>query len=460
MNSTSLTSPHRPTHAAAQSALSAILLVSAVQFAVAANTTATSALATPDQKEVESLALHLVASPEVTKQKEETRKQLLADPISKSSEGRKSVQKAVDELAFSAALGAANSDPANPKLTWIWTAPRTWLGHHVPGSRWGMDNPDNVYRFVTVDGVSKYEITVRPKQPGPAQFSFLLYDSFAGENTKQKNLDDPIDGLRDRDLKPEADGSYKITLDNSPANGRKNHIRSNSDAKILIVRNTLNDWARQDTQEVTIKRVGGEAVKPQGEKELTRTTVDYLKAETDSLLAIQHKGQWSGSQPNVLNKPFIRGGNWGFASTGTFKFGKDEAVLLTLDPAGAKYLNVVVYDPWLVSREYVHANGNLNNVAATPNKDGTFTYVISAKDVGIHNWLDTGGLHEGRILIRWQALPEGTKSADNAVREVKVVKLDELAKVLPPETNKVSPGQRKELYAQRAQAYAHRYLTN
>lgn len=417
----------------------------------------TSSLATADQKEVELLALRLAATPEIKKQKEETLQRLLADPVSNTPDGRRCVQNTVDELAFSAALGAANSDPAHPKLIWMWTAPRNWFGHHVPGSRWGMDNPDTIYRLATVDGASQYEITVRPKEPGPVQFSFLLVDSYGGENTKQKNLyEEPIGGLRDRDIEAETDGSFKITLDGNPANGRSNHIQSNSDAKILIVRITLNDWARQYPQEITIKRIAGKAAEPKTEAEMTRTAVSYLKAETDFLLKNQHKGPWSGSQPNVLSKPFGRGGNWGFSSSGIYNLGNDEALLLTLDPAGAKYLGVGIYDPWLVSCEHIRATGSLNNVAATPNKDGTFTYVISAKDVGIRNWLDTGGLHEGHIHIRWQALPEGTKP-DNVVREVKIVKLSELPKALPPETAKVNQEQRKELNARRAQAYAHRY---
>jgi hypothetical protein len=121
---------------------------------------------------------------------------------------------------------------------------------------------------------------------------------------------------------------------------------------------------------------------------------------------------------------------------------------------------VDITDPWLVSREHVRANGNLNNVAAQANKDGSFTYVISAKDPGIQNWLDTSGLHEGSIFVRWQSLPETTKSADGAVREVKLVKLDDLAKLLPPEASKVTQQERKKQYDLRAANYTYRYAVD
>lgn len=59
------------------------------------------------------------------------------------------------------------------------------------------------------------------------------------DNAKQKNLDTPIAGLRDRDIKIGADGTFKITVDNKPVNGRVNHIQSTADAKTLLVRNTF-----------------------------------------------------------------------------------------------------------------------------------------------------------------------------------------------------------------------------
>lgn len=452
-----LAQPRRDLRALVISVLATTVLAGPVSGLIADDAKAANALATADQNAVETLAIKLLSSPEVAKQRDETLKLFKADPAAATPDGQKTLQNAVDELAFAAALGAANGDPTNPKVTWAYTAPRTWFGHTVPGSRWGIDNPDNVYRFITVDGASKYEITVRPQPPGPVQFSFLLYDTYFGENTKQKNLDEPIAGLRDRDIKTEADGSFKITVDSDPVNGRPNHIQSNADAKILLIRNTFNDWGKQNPFAVNIQRVGGpEAAKPASETELARKAADYLKVGTETLLTLKNKSL-TNEQPNTLSKPFLRGGNWGFASHGRFKLANDEGLLLTLDPTGAKYLSVDLTDPWLVSREHIRANGNLNNVAAQPNKDGSFTYVVSAKDPGIQNWLDTGGLQEGSILIRWQALPETVQSADGAVREVKVVKLAELPKLLPAETVKVTPEQRAKFYAQRALSYAHRY---
>lgn len=443
-------------------AVGTLFLASASAVVLAAASKVQGTLATADQKAVETLAIKLLNEPEFKKQKEETRKQFLADATAKTEAGKKTLNNAVDELAFAAAEVAANDDPSQPKLVWFATAPRSWLGHQTPGGRWGIDNPDNVYRQAPVDGQSKYEITVRVKQPAPAQFSFLIYDSFLGENTKQKNLDTPIAGLRDRDIKINADGTFKITIDNQPANGRINHIQSNADAKTLLVRNTFNDWGKQNPFDVQIKRIDGPASKQDNSpKALAKRAADYLRAGTSTLLSFKSNSAFSPKDnANALTKPFVRGGGWGFAASGSYKLAADEGLLVTLNPLGAKYLGFDLTDPWLVSREHIRANGSLNNNQAKANADGTYTYVVAAKDPGIHNWLDTSGLNEGSILIRWQALPEGLKVADGAVREVKVVKLADLLKQLPASIPKVSPAERQKLYAERAENYAHRYLVN
>ena len=433
-----------------------IFLSGAIQ---AAADTQPSALATADQREVEALAIRLLASPELKKQKEITRQRFLADPIAKTPDGKATLQKAVDELAYVMALGAANGDPARPKVVWYFTAPRVWMGHDVPGSRWGFDNPDNVYRFATVDGKSRYEITVHPTQPEPVQSSYMLFDSFAGDNTKQRSiwLDEPIAALLDRQIRAGADGSFKITVDSDPANGRANHIQSNADARILMIRNSFTDWRTQSTPQVEIRRIAGpKAPKPASDKQLALRAAFLLKSGTDFLSRLNYNA--FGVMPfNVLTKPWIRGGGHGMSSIGKFDLADDEALLVTVDPLGGKYLGFDIADIWTVSREHIAANGSLNNYQALANPDGSYTYVISAQDPGINNWLDTDGLHQGTIFIRWQGLPAGIKFTENAVREAKVVKLNELPRLLPAETATVTAEQRQAHYAQRTLAYAHRY---
>jgi hypothetical protein len=101
-------------------------------------------LGTPDQREVETEAIEIFNSPAIREQVVSAKRLFLASPVATNDESRASVDRAVKEFAFAAVLDAVNGDPAHPQIVWGFAAPRKWLGHSVPGSRWGIDNPDNV----------------------------------------------------------------------------------------------------------------------------------------------------------------------------------------------------------------------------------------------------------------------------------------------------------------------------
>ena len=121
----------------------------------------TAILATSDQQLIESRALKIVATPEVKEQIEASTRVFASLPVAADPEAERALRPAIDELAFATALDAADSDSQRPKVVWGFTAPRTWLGHVVPGSRWGIDNPSLVYGTAT----SKSEPTARSRSP-------------------------------------------------------------------------------------------------------------------------------------------------------------------------------------------------------------------------------------------------------------------------------------------------------
>jgi hypothetical protein len=218
----------------------------------------------------------------------------------------------------------------------------------------------------------------------------------------------------------------------------------------------LSDWAAQNPQAVTLRRLGAPTAKAPSDAQITQRAVEYLKVGTSLLLGWQKSNFGPQATANTLAAPFLRGGGWGFAANGAYQIESDQALVVTLDPLGARYVGFDLADPWLVSRDHIVATGSLNNRQAKPNTDGTYTYVVATHDPGVANWLDTGGGHSGKILIRWQVLPEHAKP-DGAVREVKVVRLSELRNALPAGFQSVSAEERKIQDQDRAASYAHRY---
>jgi hypothetical protein len=415
----------------------------------------TSALATLGQLEAEDAAIALLADPAVVDAREAALKLFEADPTAATPEGKATLVQAVDELVFNAALSAVNNDPTRPRFVWVATSPHYWFGHEVPGSRWGIDNPDNVYRDIPVNVANSYEIIVHPPKVGPVTFSFFIYDSYAGEGGKVADLDKPVAGLRDVDIQRDPDGSFALTVDSTPANGRPNHIQNTSAGRYLLFRNTFDRWAEQTPQDVEVRVVGGPQAPPQTHEVIAQTAVELVNAAASTVLAI--KGGALSRAPNTISTPSVRGGNWGFAASGPWQVADDEAVVVNIDPSGAKYLGFDLTDSWLVSRPHIDRTGSLNEHQAVPNADGTYTYVIAAHDPGYANWADTGGIHEGVLTLRWQGLPADVTSIAGAVKAVNLVKLSDLAASLPAGFPTVTPAERWAADGARAASYVHRY---
>ncbi len=83
----------------------------------------------------------------------------------------------------------------------------------APGARYGIDNPDNVYRLVLLDGAARYEIRGHRHGTGPTQFGFELLDGAPGLHGIGKH----IAFLSDDEIKTDADGSFTISIDSEPS---------------------------------------------------------------------------------------------------------------------------------------------------------------------------------------------------------------------------------------------------
>jgi hypothetical protein len=71
--------------------------------------------------------------------------------------------------------------------------------------------------------------------------------------------------------------------------------------------------------------------------------------------------------------------------------------------------------------EYAHRRSSLNTAQIAYEPDGSYVVVISHRDPGVANWLDTGGHRVGTIFWRY-LLPE----SDPAMAECEVVPVDSL----------------------------------
>lgn len=415
----------------------------------------TGVLGTEGQIAQETLALRVYASQPMREQVARLEQIYRADPQGSTHSGQATIRRGVDAIALAAVQYAISEDSGRPISMWVTNAPHRWFNLDVPRSGYGIDNPDNVHRQMAVDGASRYVIHGKITQPGPAQLTFILYGVIPGMGKLEKEGAPMVAVLSSQQMVIQPDGTFTVTIDADEASGRANHMRSTPDAKLLIVRDSLSDWATQNPVALTIERVSGPALKAvPGEAELATRAAQILSNIGPYWL--DYDNRYAYAKPaNAVITPRVRVGGWGFATSGHFKLADDEALVVTVDPLGASYLGFQLTDPWGVALEYVNRNGSLNLNQAKLNPDGSLSYVISAKDPGVYNWLDTAGLSSGLFAIRWQAVPPGTQP-DRAVRHAKVVKLSALKDVLLPGTPVVSAIERKAQLDFRARSYERR----
>lgn len=431
------------------------MLMSAAAASQTSVAAARSGLATEDQRAGEALALRVLASTPMRREIESLEALYRRDPQGATPSGQATIRRAVDSIATAAVYYAVIDDADRPLLMWIANAPHRWFGMELPRAGFGIENPDNVYRQTRVDGAARYEIRGKVKQPGPAELHFVVMDSIPGTTPLSVEGGKMLATLRSDAMTIAPDGSFTITVDREPANGRPNHIQVPAQGKYpLLVRDLFTDWEQRPVA-LEVRRVSG----PPRSPPRTETQVAELAAKILSKIGpywVEYDNRFIYSKPvNTVSSPRHRPGGRGFSSSGHFSLAEDEALVVTLDPLGAASLGFQLTDPWGVAYEYIERTSSLNNAQALANPDGTIAYVISARDPGVYNWLDPQGYGGGMFAIRWQALPADA-AADQAVRSVRVVKLAALREALPVDTRFVTAAERRAQQAERAASYARR----
>ena len=398
---------------------------------------------------------------------------------------------AVDAYAMASAFQQQLLNSNKPTVVMQVAPPHAWYGQSAGASRILYDNPDTIYRFMGVNGASSYVITGRFADLAnlPADTSFSVLTGLTGNTAAVLTKDQLVIG---------DDGTFTITLDRTPANGRPNHLQLTADTTIVATRNTLSDWANQQPMSLEITRTGGPpnslfsqlggfaipGIGPAVVRSKLLTTLVSLVpplpfvppvlrgAVTAVIMAlgVQREATYMAVattdpttgeriEPNVLKNP-ARNAEFlatQLQSAGYFQLADDQALVITIDRAGAGYFVVPVTDDWTITKDYWNEQTSLNNAQAVADDAGntTYTLVVSPTDPGVANWVSTGGLNQGTLSIRFQDIdPDVTQLPTVSAR---VVSLSELASVLPPTTQYVTQEQRAAQIASRKAGFDNRF---
>jgi len=412
-------------------------------------------LGSVQQIERERLALAVLARPDMQSEIRKVAALYAADAQGRTAAGAHMIGRASHSITM-ATIYYAISELGGPTFLWCCNAPHRRAGLVVPRAGYGIDNPDNVYRIVTLDGAGRYVIRGRMPPAPPAEIHFELRDSVPGTGKVVMEGGALLAGLRSDRMIRAADGSFTVALDAAPANGRINHIRLPRQPGLhLIVRDLFTDWSTQSPVPLEILRLDDAPAKAEPD---ASAVAKRAIAILDKIAAfwLDFDNRLIYAQPaNTIAAPVVRGVGRGMATSGHFSLKPDEALVVTVDRLSAGSLGVQLTDPWGVAYDYVRRTSSLNNVQASPNHDGTYSFVIAARDPHVRNWLDPQGEAGGMVAVRWQDLAEGANPA-LAIRDVRLVTMAALRAALPPETVFLSPRERAAQRTQRGLDFARR----
>jgi hypothetical protein len=409
-----------------------------------------SALANERQRLIEQRALRIYRSAPVRAAMAETLRSFNDDPNAQFANQQVLMQQSVNEHYFHSSLMAASETPRNPFFVWTIALAHQWLGLDVPGSRFGHDNTDNAYRIAAIDPALRYRLSGRFAGPRPCDFSICALPRQVGENIAA----DVLALIAIDDIDVDANGNFSVTIDATPTQGRRNHLCI-AGAKILFARDTMADWRIERPSELRLVPVDtpvvddfDEALACARSASLGATIANFF------LTRIQH-GMFEQAPVNTIPVPLPSGSRGGLSTQlgtlGFYRLADDEALVITADRLGARYLSLQIIDLWMVSYEYSRHTSSFNHAQAIANADGRYRWVISARDPGVYNWLDGGGNATGNMLFRWQKVPAGADVAHCV--SAAVVKLNALREHLPADTRFVDEQQRSLQRARRLQDY-------
>ena len=403
-------------------------------------------VATASQHDQEIAALDLTRHPTVRAAYRDVAEKWLSRARA-SQAMRERFDDAFTEVMFSAAIWSSNQDKLRPKVSCITRLSHPVASHQIPGSRWGIDNPDSVYRVIPISGDERYEIHGRVGPHRMTENYFTLWNADMGT----------VAVLNGRTMNVDADGSFTITVDSAPANGRPNHVQSTPEAHEFYIRDVLLHWDRDDPNHLAVQRLGDEP-------NVAARTLDEQADATAAMMA--HFADFTGKLSHGIYKMPANHFDLAWSADkvgamrnqvyvmGRFDLNPGEAFVVDVNDGGAEYFTVPLSNIWGTTLDICDRTGSLNKAQSVPNEDGTYTYVISPTDPGVANWIDSDGLREGILTLRMAEFA-GHGPREDLGAHGRVVPLDELEKAVPT-LRRVSAQQRATELAERRAAYLRR----
>jgi hypothetical protein len=322
----------------------------------------------------------------------------------------------------------------------------------------GLDNPDAIYFHAYLTDTAEYVVTGR--RGTTADLSFQVMDGNYGPASAPGS----VAAFDDRAFAIDGDGSFEVRLGPPLEDSPDNYFALAPGSSILIVREVYDDWNTEVRGTLRIRRTDttGHPAAPLERARMAKRYGVAGKMLVGRLKTWFAFPEWFTYQEpvNTLTVPQATPGGLEsqFSSIGHYELTDDQAMIVTVPRAENDYQAIQIGSQWYISTDYVHHQTSLTVAQSRTDPDGMLRYVVSERNPGIANWLETSGHLKGVMMLRWQRLSRPLTSEDGP--RVEVVAFDDLAQRLPFHAeSQVTAGEYAARIAARQDGVARRMLS-
>lgn len=287
-------------------------------------------------------------------------------------------------------------------------------------ARQGLDNPDAIYLNAHLTDGASYVVSGRRGTTADLSFQVMdgTYSDAGAPNT--------VVAFDDRELDVAADGTFEWRF--GPELGL-------SRGSTLIVREVYDDWNAEERGTLRIQRLdtAGQPRAPLTPERVEKRFGVAAKMLTGRIRTWFAFPEWfTYKEPvNTLTAPASTPGGLAsqLSSIGHYALADDEAMIVTVPVAACAYQAIQIGSAWYISTDYEHHQTSLTRAQSRIDPDGMLRYVVTERDPGLANWLETTGHPRGVMMLRWQRLSAPLAETDGP--NVEVVPFADLPSRLP-----------------------------
>lgn len=358
---------------------------------------------------------------------------------------RQEVARLMLESLAAGTIGAISHDPSHPVFL-----PSLNLTMNV-----GQPNADTTYRQAIIAPGGTYRLRGNRGNVRIARIGQM------GASAKNPSAIQAL-GYNDlNSLKTDDQGNYDVILSPERPSGYTGQWwKLDPQTSGLLLRMVAADWAKEKDPTISIERLDAPATKPRPSQAVLKTNLQMLPTVVDrmAILLVDHVPQLVAEgylhKFKVFDVSQIGGQLDGqFYYETAYDLQDDEALIIESKvPARCGYYSMILTNSIYETTDWYNNHSSLNDTQLRIDDDGILRIVVSARDPGVANWLDTAGYPQGAIQGRW------TECSEQPMPSVRKVKLSEVSSQLPASTPRVTPAQREQIVRDRRSALQQRAL--